>query len=74
MSKDSNNNNSDSKYDRGSKNLKRVGNIYSEEEIFNFGEHSSESGTLSSVTKTISSRKKYYIPRPVLQIEGEKIY
>ena len=49
LRKDSNNSNSDSKYDRLS--LKRLVNSYSEEETLNFGEHSSDSGTLSSATK-----------------------
>ena len=36
ISKDSNTNNSDSKYDRVSKKIERVRNSYSEEEISNF--------------------------------------
>ena len=73
ISKDSNNTNSDSEYDRVSKNFKREENSYSEEEISNFSEHNIERGTLSSATENNLIEGKHYLPHPVLHIEDKHI-
>ena len=69
ISKDSNNTNTESKYDRVSKKIQISGKQILRGRNFKFSEYSSESGTLSLATNNSIIEGKYYPPHPVLQIE-----